>query len=233
MSTNPAHPSLEAGGHTFTGLFIGTPCGSGRVRNEHAISMLKTVLVLEAQGMHVELKIEPHNPIVMWARNKLASAFMDSGCSHMLCVDDDLRWYPQDVLRMIEIGEHHAWVCGAAHANSDDEEYAVILPSGELLICPGCGCVELEYGNVSFALLHRSVFERMFAAHPELKLKGNLYGLFDTLIERGKLWGDDYGFCRRWKAIGGQVWLDPNIVLTHYGVKGWTGDVAGWLRRRG
>ena len=61
MSTNPANTPLEPGGHKFTGLFIATPCGTGSVRNEHEISMLKTMTLLDAKGLHAELRIDPHD----------------------------------------------------------------------------------------------------------------------------------------------------------------------------
>jgi len=242
VSVNLAHTSLEPGGHKFTGLFIAMPCMTGSPRNETMISVLKTMTVLDAKGLHAELRIDPHDSIVMRARNVLASWFMDSNCSHMLCVDDDLRFYPDSVERMLEVQKD--WVCGAYRKKTDNEEYAVMFPPDvqqQMTICHHCGCVELLYGNVGFAMLHRSVFERMFAAYPELKcgktsdqkiIGRHLYGLFNTIVEGGELVGEDYGFCRLWKAIGGRVWLDPSIVLTHYGVKGWTGDIARWFQKR-
>jgi hypothetical protein len=195
------------------------------------ISLLKTMAVLESNGMHAEVRIEPHNSLLMWVRNMFAAHFMDSNCSHMLCVDDDLRWYPQSVLHMLDCDKDY--VCGAYRTKSDDERYAVMLPEGELVTCPHCGCVELEHANLGFTMLHRRVFERMFAAYPELKLKRHLYGLSDMIVADGKVWGEDYAFCKRWRAIGGRAWLDPTIVLTHYGVKGWTGNVEKWLAREG
>jgi len=238
VSVNPAHTPLEPGGHKFTGLFIATPCGTGSVRNEHEISMLKTMTLLDAKGLHAELRIDPHDSIIMRARNTLASLFMDSNCSHILCIDDDLRWYPDAVTRMLECDKD--WVCGAYRKKSDTEAYAVVLPD-QLVVCPHCGCVEAIKANVGFAMLHRSVFDRMFKAYPELrcgkpeevsKIGRHFYGLFDTIVEGGKLLGEDYAFCERWQAIGGRAWVDPSIVLTHYGVKGWTGDIARWFQKR-
>jgi predicted O-methyltransferase YrrM len=240
MTVNLAHAPLEPGGHTFTGLFIASPSGTGAPRNEHEISLAKTMILFEQKGLHIEVRIDPHDSLTMRARNVLASWFMDTNCSHMLCVDDDLRWYPDSVLHMLDCQKQ--WVCGAYRKKSDNEEYAVILPQGKpLTVCPHCGCVEAIKANVGFALLHRSVFEQMFKAYPELKCGKNsekklvgrhLYGLFNTIVENGELLGEDYGFCQRWQAIGGRAWIDPTVVLTHYGVKGWTGDISKWIERR-
>ena len=64
-----------------------------------------------------------------------------------------------------------------------------------------------------------------------------LYGFFDAYIDNspacwqdgpdggGILWSEDYGFCNRWRELGGEVWCDPEIQLGHIGTKIYQGDV--------
>jgi len=78
-------------------------------------------------------------------------------------------------------------------------------------------------------LIKRSVIERMTEAYPELQYNNDInvdkeldkhtFALFDTIIEKSskRYLSEDYTFCRRWQELGGQVWLDPNISLNHYG----------------
>jgi hypothetical protein len=35
---------------------------------------------------------------------------------------------------------------------------------------------------------------------------------------------EDCGFCRAWRSIGGTIWADLSIRLTHYGWHGYPGD---------
>ena len=42
--------------------------------------------------------------------------------------------------------------------------------------------------------------------------------------ETGTYLSEDFTFCRRWSAIGGEVWLDASISLTHAGRASFRGD---------
>jgi hypothetical protein len=39
-------------------------------------------------------------------------------------------------------------------------------------------------------------------------------------------YGEDYSFCKRWRDMGGQVWVDPSISMGHLGTKIWKGRLA-------
>jgi hypothetical protein len=87
------------------------------------------------------------------------------------------------------------------------------------------------YAGTGFMLIRRSCIERMVIAYPETKFdvvhvfpkpkeqSKNQYALFDCMIEPGTniYLSEDFTFCRRWRAIGGKIWLDPRTVLTHHG----------------
>lgn len=87
------------------------------------------------------------------------------------------------------------------------------------------------YAGSGFMMLRRSCLERMARAYPQTKynlahvfpLSGeksdNLYALFDCMIEpETKAYlSEDFTFCRRWRDIGGKIWLDPKSRLAHYG----------------
>jgi hypothetical protein len=39
--------------------------------------------------------------------------------------------------------------------------------------------------------------------------------------EIGQWWGEDFWFAERWRDMGGEVWIDPEIAFTHRGSKAW------------
>jgi hypothetical protein len=66
--------------------------------------------------------------------------------------------------------------------------------------------------------------------HREPNLPGDLaYALFDTVLEDGGYWGEDYVFCRRWGAIGGETFVDPSIAFRHVGMKAFAGRLGDHL----
>lgn len=98
------------------------------------------------------------------------------------------------------------------------------------------GLIALKDAGTGFMMITRSCIERMMATHPELQYNNDLnvdksidkwsFALFDTMIdpESRRYLSEDYTFCRRWQKMGGDVWLDPFINLTHYGFTGFPGN---------
>jgi hypothetical protein len=91
------------------------------------------------------------------------------------------------------------------------------------------GLVKVHDAGTGFMMIKRSVIDKMISAYPELAynndlnigadLKGLFYSFFDTMIDpRDRRYlSEDYTFCRRWQALGGDIFLDPTISLNHYG----------------
>jgi len=103
------------------------------------------------------------------------------------------------------------------------------------------GAISIHDAGTGFMLIKRETFEKLFEAYPELKyrddtgsLKGdeldNTYGLFNSYVDDdGRFLSEDYGFCRYWQKIGGEVWVDPSIELVHLGRFEYKGRMIDWL----
>lgn len=92
------------------------------------------------------------------------------------------------------------------------------------------GAIKIYDAGTGFMLIKRSTFEKLIEAYPELKYKddtGSLneeernwsYAFFNSYVdeESQRFLSEDYGFCRYWQKIGGEVWVDPSFDLTHLG----------------
>ena len=85
-----------------------------------------------------------------------------------------------------------------------------------------------------FMMIKRDVIEKMSRAFPSTKyvddvgfLKPNendfAYALFDCGVEEGHYFSEDWLFCHRWSKMGGSIWIDVSIALTHTGIEDFKG----------
>ncbi len=100
------------------------------------------------------------------------------------------------------------------------------------------GFVTGDYAGTGFMLIKREAAQKMAAAYPETKYKQaqtypppktqsqNLYNLFDCIVDpdTGTYLSEDFTFCRRWRQLGGKIWLDTQTKLSHIGSFTFEGD---------
>lgn len=100
------------------------------------------------------------------------------------------------------------------------------------------GLIKLKDAATGFMLIKREVIMKMIDAYPDLYFNNDLnldpefakwtYLFFDCMHEKEtkRYLSEDYAFCRRWQALGGEVWLDPLIKLDHVGHFTFEGNVG-------
>ena len=112
--------------------------------------------------------------------------------------------------------------------------------SGEVIV--DNGAIRIYDAGTGFMLIKREVFLKLIENYPHLRYKddtGSLtkeemewtYNLFsDYIDEDGRLLSEDYGFCRFWQNIGGEVWVDPAIDMLHLGRMRYSGRMLDFLQ---
>jgi hypothetical protein len=182
--------------------------------------------------------------------------------THLLFVDADITFSTEQVARMIALDKDfvagfypakaYNWqgIAERVGKTAENIEEAGLMYVGSL--CEGSelkvenGFATGVYAGTGFQLIKRGVFDRMIAAYPETKYAAlhafpkpekpspHLYALFDCVIdpETGVYLSEDYAFCRRWKAIGGEIWLDLNSRLTHTGPHSFHGNAAAYFSKK-
>ena len=103
------------------------------------------------------------------------------------------------------------------------------------------GLLQVKHLGTGFMLIKRQVLEKMTEALPELKYDDDiniltesenkhLYGFFNTEIHKlsakTHFLSEDYLFCKRWTDMGGEIYGDVNIPLTHTGTHSFAGHFA-------
>lgn len=210
-------------------VFIATPTHDGKPCAEHVVSLVKTIPVLLKDGLTYTHSFCIGNALVHDARNRMVAWFMDSTATDLLFIDSDIAWEPEDALRLAR--SPHDVIGGAYRQKRDDQE----LYNAAGLKTAVTNLVEVDYIGAGFLKISRRAIDKLCKAHPGKKYAGpdglDCFGLFEAPIENGKLTGEDALFCRRWRAAGGKVFLDPDMTLHHVGTRCYTGNFRDLMNR--
>jgi hypothetical protein len=101
-------------------------------------------------------------------------------------------------------------------------------------------CIENNLAKVrhiatGFMMFKRNVIENMSMAYPQTKYVDDVgflsgkendfaYALFDCGVEEGHYFSEDWMFCHRWSKLGGSIFIEVSINLTHTGVEDYKGS---------
>jgi hypothetical protein len=99
---------------------------------------------------------------------------------------------------------------------------------------------EVKHIPTGFMLLKRSAIEKMQEAYPSTKYTDDVhflteeenkycYALFDCGVEDEHYFSEDWMFCHRWSKMGGKLWIDISINLTHTGIEDYKGSLLSSL----
>lgn len=208
---------------------IGMPVGSGSVPWPTAVSLLATVRVLDREGIKFKIEAPMGCSVVQWARSTIAGAFLKSDFSHLMWIDSDVVWTPNDFIRLLGFGAHLE-VVGATYPFKKDPAQFLINLAGEpgKAEVNGFGCVKVRSMGLGFTLCKRKVLEKVAASKPIVhdRLNGPTYpDVFrvDRTADGGPR-GEDVAFFDDVREAGFDVWLDPSIRLQHIGWKAYSGD---------
>ena len=93
---------------------------------------------------------------------------------------------------------------------------------------------KVKHLATGFMMIRRSVLNHMMKAFPSTKYTDDVnflrpeenamaYALFDCGVEDGHYYSEDWLFCDRWTKMGGDVFVDVSINLTHTGIEDYRG----------
>jgi hypothetical protein len=237
-------------------IVIGTPCFGGLVTNLYMLSVCKLLRVGGERGMTFDIALLANDALISRARSTVAAYFLDNpAATHLMFIDADISFEPEQFFRLFEADKDIAAGFYPVKT-IDWEAVPRRVVQGEKLDAAGLtyvgtpltgpeerrdgDFVAAKYAGTGFQLIKRGVFDRLAEAYPELHFKkmhtlgsqvpqsDRLYALFDCLIdpETGEYLSEDYAFCRRWRALGGEIWLDTKSKLTHSGMQAFRGDTT-------
>lgn len=177
-------------------LFVATPMYGGMAHGLYVKSSLDLQNICTQYGIPIKFSFLFNESLITRARNYLVDEFLRSDSTHLLFIDSDIHYSPQDVIALIALDKEIIggpypkkainWsnVAEGARKNPD-------LPPGELENLAGEYVFNVVKGTEQFSvseplevleigtgfmLIKREVFPKMEAAYPELRYKPDHVG---------------------------------------------------------
>src|SRR5580658_1461179 len=236
-------------------LVVATPCFGGQISVLYAASLFKLQTLLRTyRDINLKLIFKDGDALITRARASLLSQFLDDpSATHLLFIDADIGFEPDQVVRLIECGADMCaavypikridWqrmknaLSGAQPNPAASLQYALEVEDPNAVIA-NSGFIKVRYAGTGFLMIRRAALERMCAHYPQLRYKrdhsidaatesDNRFALFECAIaEDGTYLSEDFAFCKRWTDMGGEIWADLNSKLNHVGPMAFCGDLS-------
>lgn len=182
-------------------------------------ALTASVPLIDGAGWDHSFVQEIGNPYISAARATMLRKALDAQADVIVFLDYDLSWDPQDLLNLIETPGDV--VAGFYRFKKDEEEYmgAVDTDACGRALANDDGHPTATRAPAGFLKITKGAVDRLMKAHPEL-VYGPRYNpsidLFNHGAHEGAWWGEDYAFSRRWRDLGGEIVIVPNLNLTHH-----------------
>jgi hypothetical protein len=242
-------------------LVVATPCFGGQISALYAASLFKLQKLARGYGdLNLKVLFKDGDALITRARASLLAQFLDDvAATHLLFLDADIGFEPEQVVRLIECGAEMCaavypikridWAKVKSSIASDRPDPAaaslgyVFEVDDPSAVVERAGFVKVRYAGTGFLMIRRTALEKMCAHYPQLKFKrdhstdaaiqsDNRFALFECMIaEDGTYLSEDFAFCKRWTDIGGEIWADLDSKLSHVGPMTFCGDLSSQFAR--
>lgn len=209
----------------MTVIYVGIPCMDGKPCAATVESLLAEQLLAQREGVYLLTSFLCGCSLIGHARNQIAKAFLDvPECQSMVFVDADISWTAGELVRLAQMPQDV--IAGTYRTKQDAVKFNVHKPIEAVGDIYRVGGVPTGFLKIS-----RHVLERLEPfAHAYEGTDCVLRDFFPIGFHDGVMYGEDYGFCRLWREAGGDVWLDPSIILRHHdGFRYFAGDPKEWI----
>jgi hypothetical protein len=217
-------------------LFIATPVADGWFCSAYITSLMGTVRLLNQFGIEYQYYLLQKCSVLHHARNRLVGKFLASNCTHMLFIDADMGWEHEAPL---ELMAHNKDVIGAIGVTKEDDPVFCVKHDPSTFKWDALsGLMRVTGVGAAFLMLKREAVEKVAKRYEHMAYKDVkadepvIPNVFWTDVVDGQMIGEDYTFCDRWRATGGEVWVDPGMPLEHVGQKSYTGTYAKHLKEQ-
>lgn len=195
-----------------------TPAYGGMVTAAHFCSCLNLKEELTKAGLAHDWLIGTNESLVTRARNEMTASFLTTSHSHMMWIDADIEFTPEDVAKLWNMEVDIA--VGVYAMKKPDKQWFAAWKDGALVkdLDQFKGPIEVEYAGTGFMLIKRGVIEHLAMRSDQYDgPNGRVPALYMTPIYNNGFESEDYHFCRIARKSGYKIMMDPSVRLGHIG----------------
>lgn len=216
-------------------VFVAIPVYDGKLQVQTVKCLLEESALASTIGDELQVSFLPSCSVPAMGRNQLVQDFMDSESEKLFFLDSDLTWELGSLLKLARMPVD--LVGGCYRYKMEPECYPIgWLKDKSELWSNDLGLIEVETLPNGFLAISRDVFKRLRAAHPDREYEHQgkkAFCYFQMIFKDGHLHSEDTFFCKEWREIGGEVFLDPAITLSHWDFnRPFVGNIGNWLKAR-
>ena len=177
-------------------LFVATPMYGGLAHGMYVKACLDLQGLLSKYGVEVRFSFLFNESLITRARNYLVDEFLRSDCTHMLFIDSDVHYNPQDVIALLALDKdviggpypkkaiNWSNVAHAARNHADlnphelenvvgDYVFNVVKGTQQFSVNEPLEVLEIGTG---YMMIKRDVFKKMEEAYPQLRYRPDHVG---------------------------------------------------------
>lgn len=217
-------------------LLIATPFYEMKGFSPYISSLVYTCKLLHQAGIEFDFWELSGDSYVDRARNTIANKFMDSDYTDLVFIDSDHKWDLEGFTNLLKADFP---IVGAGYPCKNQWDFfsciLETLDDGKPIV-NAQGLIKAWGIPTGFMKIKREVFVQLAEKMPDNYYMANnvetgeevkVFNFFGRIPPMG----EDISFCRRWAGIGGELWVEPRVTITHYGVKGWEGCYDTFLKQ--
>jgi hypothetical protein len=207
-----------------TRVHLAMPCHNGLVTETSFGSFIKFSNAARQFGIEWSIETVTNEQVPARARNTLAAKFLSQeDKSHLMFIDSENGWEPWHLLvllnRKVDV------ISGLYSTKTIPIRWVVnVLDNAEE---GPDGLHEVARTGAGFMLIKRDVFSKL-DNHPDVVQYSNdtaapaehdkyLRTYFNAGVKNGVFNNEDWNFCDNWRSVGGKVYVDKRVMLSHRG----------------
>ena len=232
----------------FMKVVIATPFYELKGFSPYIASLIETVRLLTVCGIDWRFMDLSGDSYVHRARNTMCSQFLeDPDATDLFFIDSDMSWNPDAFVEMCLLPDgvlggsypvKNGWDNWTSIPRLYEENGGMHYKGREL--GDGTALLEAHVLAGGFLRIKRQVLEAFRDKYPDLWYvepstdPKNPQKQYTQFFEAGNIehtfYGEDHSFSKRLRDMGVQMFIYPNATISHYGVKGWTGNLDTFLK---